>query len=120
MKRDMDLVRSILKQTELADKPLEFGMIAHDGYSDAELAYHVELMQARGLLDASITKAWSGDVVHGRIEALTWDGLDYLDAVRSDRVWEKAKDAISKTVGSTTFGVIKTVCCKVAIDLITG
>lgn len=120
MRRDMDLVRSILAQTELADGPLELGMIAHDGHSDAELAYHVELMKARGLLDATLTRAWGGEVVRGTVDALTWDGLDYLDAMRSDQVWARAKDAIARTVGSTTFDVIKAVCCKVAVGMVTS
>lgn len=58
MKRDMDLVRLILLEVEGADGPVNAGTIACDAYPLSTIAYHVELMQAHGLLDANITKAW--------------------------------------------------------------
>ncbi len=117
MKRDMDLVRSILLQVELADEPLSLGMFERGNHSESELVYHIELMRQRGLVDADIQRAWGGDVVSCSVSALTWDGQDFLDAVRSERVWAKSRDLIKKTVGSTTFDVIKAVCCKVAVDM---
>lgn len=117
MKRDMGLVRSVLLQVEAAEEPLELGMISHVGHSDAELAYHIELMRERGLIDADIERAWGGTVVGCTVAALTWDGQDFLDAIRSERVWAKACDLVRKSVGTTTFEVFKTVACKVAVDM---
>ncbi len=114
----MDLIRSILLQVELANEPLTLGMLSYDGHSDAEAIYHIELMKRRGLIDADIQRAWGGDVVSCSISALTWDGQDFLDAIRSEKVWAKSRDLVKKTVGSTTFDVIKTVCSKVAVELV--
>lgn len=117
MRRDMDLVRSILMQAELADGPLDAGMIERGEHSEQELYYHIELMTERGLIDSRVNRAWGGEVLAASVNALTWDGQDYLDAVRDDRLWAKAKKAIAKSVGTTTFEDVKAVCVKAATDM---
>lgn len=108
MKRDMDLVRRILVETECASAPLDISAFLDEEHATVEdVAYHVELMQHHGLIDASIQRNMGGSVAYGKVIALTWDGCDYLDAIRDDRVWAKSKDAIRKAVGSTTMGLMK-------------
>ena len=41
MKRDMDLVRSILLQVEAADDECESGQLDFMGHSQAEVYYHI-------------------------------------------------------------------------------
>lgn len=117
MRRDMDLVRSILMQAELADGPLDAGMIERGEHSEQELYYHIELMAEHGLVEASVQRAWNNEVIAAAVDALTWDGQDYLDAMRDDRLWAKSKRAIERSVGTTTFEVIKAVCVKAATDM---
>ena len=117
MKRDMDLVRSILLQVESADGSIEPGQLDFMGHSQAEVYYHIELMQQRGLVDASLNRDWSGSVIHASVDGLTWDGQDFLDAMRDDRVWARAKRAVKESVGSTTFDVFKKVCVEVAASM---
>ena len=117
MRRDMDLVRSILLQVEAADGSRESGELDFMGHTVEEVYYHIELMQQRGLIDATIKREWGGSVVYASIGGLTWDGQDFLDAMRDDRVWSRAKKAIKESVGSTTFGVIKDVCVNVATKM---
>lgn len=52
------------------------------------------------------------------IEGLTWDGYDYLDAIRNEGIWEKTKKVIRDTVGSTTFALIKDVAVMIATQTI--
>ena len=113
----MDLVRSILLQVEAADGELETGQLDFMGHSQAEVYYHIELMQQRGLIDATIRRDWSGSVICTSIAGLTWDGQDFLDAMRDDRVWARSKKAIRDAVGSTTFDVVKKVCAEVATSM---
>ena len=117
MRRDMDLVRSILQQVELADGPVSHGEITCDGHSEQELLWHIDLMAEHGLLDARIQRASGGERIAAIVDGLTWEGLDLLDAMRSQRVWDRARDAIRRSVGSTTLDVVKAVCCKVASDM---
>lgn len=120
MKRDMDLVRSILLQVESHDGACESGQLNFLDHTQDEVYYHIELMQQRGLIDASIKRDWNGGVIFATINGLTWDGQDYLDSMRDDRVWSRAKKAIKESVGSTTFDVIKKVCIQVAVKLALG
>lgn len=112
MRRDMDTVRSIMLAVEEADRPVRAQEVVPEGCTFAETVYHIELMAAHGLLDARVTRA-KGSVV-AEVQGLTWDGYDFLDAMRDDRVWERAKRAIRESVGSTTMGVVKAACVKVA------
>ena len=118
MRRDMDLVRSILLQVEGAESDVPLSDLTCDKWSMAEVAYHVEMMQAHGLLDATIHRGSHGTVVLGEVSGLTWDGCDYLDAIRDDGVWAKTKKLVREAVGSTTMAVIKDAACMVATQAI--
>lgn len=114
MRRDMDLVRSILMQAEAADGPLDMGDMDPCGHTEEEVAYHIELMAQRGLVSATVRRAYGGAVMLCRVDALTWDGQDMLDAVRSERVWARARRAIADSVGTATFEVVRGVCTAIA------
>ena len=60
----------------------------------------------------------NGDITDNSIDDLTWDGADFLESMRDQRVWNRAKDTMKKTVGSTTFDVVKQTCTLVAIQMI--
>lgn len=117
MKRDMDLVRSVLMQVESAESALDAGQLDYMGHPQEEVYYHIELMQRRGLIDASVRRDWGGTVIDVTINGLTWDGQDFLDAMRDDRVWARAKRAVRESVGSTTFEVVKRICVEVAASM---
>lgn len=114
MRRDMDLVRSILMQAEEADGPLDIGDIEPRGHTAEEVAYHVELMQQHGLVAATVKRAFGGTTLLCRVDALTWEGQDLLDAMRSDRVWARVRRAVTESVGTATLDVVKGACCAVA------
>lgn len=118
MKRDLDLVRYILLCVEDSDEPVDETMIMKYGCDMRTAAFHVELMAARGLVLANVTYA-SGDVpVDVAVSSLTWEGYDYLDAIRSSVVWKQAKEAIAKTVGDASLSVAKDVCTALSASLV--
>ena len=114
MRRDMDLVRSILMQAEESDGPLDIGDIEPRGHTGEEVAYHVELMQQHGLVTATVKRSYGGTALLCRVDALTWEGQDLLDAMRSDRVWARVRRAVSESVGTAAIDVVKGACCAVA------
>ena len=118
MKRDMDLTRYLLLKIEQAEKPLELSDFFFEGFSDAEVRYHLKLLQGAGFINVSFTYA-DNELYFGTVSGLTWDGQNFLDNVRSDRVWAQAKRAIEKTIGSASFEVLKSVCTAIAIKLAT-
>lgn len=118
MKRDLDFVRCILISAEKADGPIDDTMLVKCCSDIRKLAFHVELMQSHGLLTACVERDAFGDPISLEVGGLTWDGYDYLDAIRSLQVWNKAKEAISKAVGDTSLSVVKQTCAMVATGLI--
>lgn len=125
MKRNLDIVRSILLQVEKADSYITINdlFVARDSekdckYTDSEIIYHVELLLAYGFIDGNLRRDMNGDIVDNCINGLTWDGADFLESMRDQRVWNRARDTIKKSVGSTTFEVVKQTCTLVATQMI--
>jgi hypothetical protein len=64
------------------------------------------LIQA-GLADGSILPGY-GDVPAGvHINSLTWQGHEFLDAIRNETVWAKTTATIKEKGGSLPFDVIR-------------
>lgn len=117
MKRDMDLVRQILMQVEEADGPVPYADLVDSEHGMQVVVYHVNLMAAHGLLDAKTEYVMGKQgrfARGGTVQSLTWDGHDYLEAIRNDGVWARTKEAIRASVGSTTMGLIKEVAVAVS------
>lgn len=103
MKRDMDLVRGMLLAIE--DDVLRFGEGTDNGGLDAPddvAEAHLRLLEQAGLVEVMFRPQRGAVQVRG----LTWEGHDFLDAVRDPEVWKRTKDGASK-MGGWTFGLLK-------------
>lgn len=118
MKRDMELVRKILFQLE---ERLEFDVPfipKVDGHSENEVFYHLKLMSEANLIEA---KNWSADDgPHWVATSMTTLGHDFLDAARSDTLWAKAKNIVTKSGGVLTLEALKTGLSMAVKNAITG
>jgi hypothetical protein len=113
MKRDMDLIRAILSEVESAGS--DETVTGVHGWETAEFAYNVWLMEQAGLVVARVISADDQMAYAAYVFGLTWDGHDFLDAVRSDSIWAKTKAAIADVAGSTAFDVLKQIACAIAL-----
>lgn len=106
MKRDMDLVRSLLLEIEdgkewfetMSDATAAALGTEGSGLSqeDADrLEYHLTLLEDAGL--AEFTKTGEGWIP----ERLTWKGHDFADSVRDDEIWQKTKAGAEAAKGFT-------------------
>ena len=109
MKRDLDLIRYLLLETEAEEKPE-----AMKDYSEKQVLYHCELAIEAGLLEGQVFHNEQGEPFSAVIQRLTWEGHDFLDAARSETNWKKAKDQIVKTGGSWTFEIVKSLLVEIA------
>lgn len=116
MRRDLDLVRTILKTCADSPEPVDAHAFVNDEHPLGLVAYHVHIMEQAGLVEANIVNATGAVPVFVTVGPLTWAGNDFLDAVRSDSIWSKTKQRIASTVGSVSFDVLKAVAVKVATD----
>jgi len=102
MKRDMDLIREILRAVEACEDSYGINSPPIEGYSEAQIAYHLRLLIDGGLIEVKDVAGGfqQGDEYIGI--NLTWDGQDFLNAARDDSLWTKAKEAvINSGVGFT-------------------
>lgn len=119
MKRDLDLVRSILIYVEKAEDEVDAEDLVTDGWPFETVAYHIRLMAHHGLVDLSDdTRDMNGETLSLTVSGLTWDGQDYLDAIRDPKVWAKVKKTVKEAIGSTTFEVVRQTGALVAMSMV--
>jgi Hypothetical protein (DUF2513) len=98
VKRDDDLIRKLLFEFEESeDWLIEVPGITLDAAEDDRKArYHMYLLADEGML-----------VAHGKYTMrMTSRGHDFLDAIRSDTIWNKTK-AGAASLGGVTLGMLK-------------
>lgn len=92
MKTDLDLVREILFQIE--EFPIRAGprRVSIDGFSDELISRHVRMLVEAGFIEAQDFTSHEG--VWWLPTRLTWEGRELLEAARSDKIWEAAKQRL--------------------------
>ena len=119
MKRDVDLVRSILIYVENAADEVDADEMATERWPIETVAYHVRLMAHHGLVDVSRDAGdMNGNTIELTVAGITWDGQDYLDSIREPKVWGRVKKALAGTVGSTTLDVVRQTASMVALAMV--
>jgi len=112
LKRDMDLVRTILlhfeeKKDFRHQKPEDFQFA---GFDERTIAYHVDLMYEAGLLSCEATRSRGKErLVQAIPYRLTWQGHEFLDAARNPKVWEQAKSTFREKAIGMSFDLLREV-----------
>lgn len=100
MKRNWDLIRTILLQVEKLEPN---ALLTLDNFSvdqHSEVSYHLEILEEAGLLQGKIHKTPGGSPHSFHLIRLTWHGHDFLESIRSNTVWQEIQDELnSKKVG---------------------
>ncbi len=105
MKRDIDLVRKILFAVEECDRdPLEWVPLSFGGHDEKTIAYHVWLLIDAGLIEGTNCSSLNGFCWQAK--RLTWAGHEFLQSIRDDTIWNKAKEKVLKPTASWTFGIL--------------
>lgn len=118
MKRDMDLVRTILLALADSDEPLWSTDLVTDEYSRGVIGYHFLILDEAGLIMANVKAAGDDPYYIAVASRLTWEGNDFLDAVRDESIWKRVRSTIGKITGGASFEVFKTVASSLALDAI--
>ena len=100
MKRDMDLIRQILLTVEAHHSGFA-PQIEIDGYTQEEINYHAFLLGEAGLAKVNDVTSMGSKSPEAIIVNLTWEGHEFLDSARENRIWNLTKDAISKLGGAS-------------------
>ena len=106
MKRDLDLSRKILLEIESRD---EVSVPSDDPEDYRRIAYHLLQLQEGGLITGiAATESVGGELlVHVATQPrLTWAGHEFLDAARSEKLWNEAMEKSGSVVGTVNFAVL--------------
>jgi hypothetical protein len=104
MKRDMELIRLILLALEGDEAASER---SRSEYDSATIAYHAALMIEAGLVEGVVANDEKGIPARCVIQRMTWSGHDFLDAMRDETIWKKARESVLKPIGGVAFDVLK-------------
>jgi Hypothetical protein (DUF2513) len=104
MKRDMDLIRSILLDVESDGK-----LGVPHGHTDEEIADHAQQLKEEGWVEAEIARNGQGIPCQATIIRLTSKGHDFVDATRNPSFWLKTKAYVTKNLPGWTLTVVKEV-----------
>ena len=109
MKRDLDLVREILLFLEENDSPCKgTHYIQIPEKTHTEIAYHIRLMIGAGFVTAKDSS--TNDEQSYVIIMLTNKGHDYIDKIRSDTIWNKAKKKAGELFASLPYSEVAALC----------
>lgn len=104
MKRDWELVKSILLRLESKETFHDLGTLEIEGRDKIEVAYHLKLLTEAGLIEGRDLSTKDGPGYWA--DCLTWSGHDFLDVLRNESVWSKVKDTLKDKALTLPFDVL--------------
>ncbi|EPY08221.1 hypothetical protein PAALTS15_05828 [Paenibacillus alvei TS-15] len=113
MKRDMELIRRLLLETETLSydggmRSRKFGGSWFNDVEDDAFYYHVKLLsEAKYII--SISPPHGDNSVPYFPYSLTWEGHELLDSIRSDSTWDKVKNSFGKALSTIPVTVLASV-----------
>jgi len=102
MKRDMNLIRLLLLETEGEEPKPDVS-----AYSQAQHLYHSALLIEAGLVHGEVILDGDGQPAGTLTLRLTWAGHEFIDAARNDTIWHKAGERIKKSGVDVTISLLK-------------
>jgi hypothetical protein len=105
MKRDFDLVRMILQEVEGMPPGKQMKDFTYPEVEDSVAEAHVVLLIEAGLLDGTVVSLVSAGK-RAIVTGLTWAGHDFLDSIKDEGLWSKAKETVLKPAGGVAFSVL--------------
>ncbi len=113
MRRDVELLRTILVNIEGTPDATGPGQeLVIEGRQPEEVSYHIKLLHQAGLIEAY--PGFGGTMCVWFPGPLTWEGHEFLAAVRIDSVWKNTLAKIKEAGGALPFEVIKALALKFA------
>ncbi|WP_417279242.1 DUF2513 domain-containing protein [Celeribacter sp.] len=103
-KRNLDRMREILCFIEDDNDVHGRAILAGNAFFNAEDSYQIQLLQQAGFIQVGPISMGSGMPSWGSV---TFEGHDYLDAIRDEGIWSKTKNAVAETGGSASIEIVK-------------
>jgi hypothetical protein len=117
MKRNLDLIVKILETVESTDDNYGWNLQVED-YDFPTVAYHAELLTEAGFLLATIVKDDAERVQAVWPRRLTWDGCEFLDLARNNKIWQKSKKLLGEKAISISVAILTELMKSLAKDIL--
>ena len=115
MKRNWDMIRDILTQLEeFSRMEGRFNLSRFPQDKRAEISYHMELLIEADLVNGQMLGEFGPGCDDFIVNRLTWQGHEFLDAIRNDTVWKETKISFLSQGISMTFDLVKSFASDVA------
>lgn len=101
MKRDWDLIRTLLVEIEGLGIGQHFTPHDFAGHSSEAVTYHIHLMGQAGLIEWA-NHPWNGEPVV-IAKSLTLAGHDLLDIIRDGDIWSTCKAQLQERLGGVSY-----------------
>lgn len=121
MKRNWDTIRELLTKVEECTLPSD--VIRLDCFPlerASEISYHMTLLIEAGLVNGQLSQTIGPEIKDFIAQRLTWKGHEFLDAIRSDTVWQKTKKAFVDEGLSMTLDLVKEVAVSIIKTTLSG
>jgi hypothetical protein len=105
MKRDMDLLRRMAFEVEAL--AFDEALVALPNVTADVFFAHAEWLIESGLAEGSARRMTDGSPGPVTLTRLTWSGCEFVDAVRNDTLWSKAKANVLAPGASFTIDLLK-------------
>lgn len=106
LKRDVDLIRSILIAMENESCGFPSGDLQIAGFTDEQIGFHVYLLGQAGFARVADTSDTENFLPSAIPLSITWSGYEFLEAAKDENLWKKAKEIVIKPAGGVAFGVL--------------
>jgi hypothetical protein len=107
LKRDMELIRKILFFLEARPFLKAEKVLPIEGYDRVTIMYHILLLAQAGLVDYEPELTKTGRIIKAHVIGLNWAGHEFLDSVRSNKVWRKLLKYAKDKGGALPFDLLK-------------
>ena len=115
MKRDMNLIRELLLHIENSNDGRSCLVFPPKDYSAEETDYHLLLLRDAGFIEANVAESFDGTSIS--VKRMTWEGHDFLDAIRPTQVWDRVQGRITGVMDSAAFEIVKRLAVQEGLKL---
>lgn len=118
MKRDIELVKQILSNIESHETNSPIFDIELDDYEPQRIYYHCHLLIDAKLIEGYVDRSLGGTMRINRIYGLTWEGHEFLDAAKNERIWSAIKEKFTDHSISIPFSIFKKILLENVSELL--
>jgi len=108
MKRDLNLIREILRTCECHECGYAPKKLTIEGYTDEQIGFHVYLAGEAGLLIVAEKSTPGSTSPEATALNITWQGYEFLETSRSEIHWNRVTDA-AKSAGGMSLDVLRSI-----------